>query len=77
MKATPSRLPDVWGIEPRVFGGERGFFFGSYNEQAFNEATGVSRPADRRAELDNYSSPIFLLYQPCPGSSKQPSFSTH
>jgi dTDP-4-dehydrorhamnose 3,5-epimerase len=40
MKATPTRIPDVWLIEPRVFGDERGFFFESFNEPAFNAATG-------------------------------------
>jgi dTDP-4-dehydrorhamnose 3,5-epimerase len=40
MKATPTRIPDVWLIEPRVFGDERGFFFESFNELAFNAATG-------------------------------------
>jgi dTDP-4-dehydrorhamnose 3,5-epimerase len=40
MKATPTRIPDVWLIEPRVFGDERGFFFESFNEQVFNAATG-------------------------------------
>jgi dTDP-4-dehydrorhamnose 3,5-epimerase len=40
MKATQTRIPDVWVIEPRVFGDERGFFFESFNEKAFNEATG-------------------------------------
>jgi dTDP-4-dehydrorhamnose 3,5-epimerase len=28
-------------IEPKVFGDVRGFFFESYNRQAFNEATGL------------------------------------
>ena len=40
MKGTPTRIPDVWLIEPRVFGDERGFFFESFNEPAFNAATG-------------------------------------
>lgn len=40
MKATQTKIPDVWVIEPRVFGDERGFFFESFNEKAFNEATG-------------------------------------
>ena len=44
MKATPTKIPDVWVIEPRVFGDERGFFFESYNEKAFNEATGNTLP---------------------------------
>lgn len=41
MKATLLAIPDVILIEPRVFGDDRGFFFESYNRQAFREATGV------------------------------------
>ena len=41
MKATPLVIPDVILLEPRVFGDDRGFFFESYNRQAFREATGV------------------------------------
>ena len=44
MKATPTKIPDVWVIEPRVFGDERGFFFEIFNEQAFNAATGNTLP---------------------------------
>lgn len=41
MKATPTAIPDVLVIEPKVFGDARGFFFESYNRQAFKEATGL------------------------------------
>ncbi|WP_407646600.1 dTDP-4-dehydrorhamnose 3,5-epimerase [Caenimonas koreensis] len=41
LKATPTRLPEVLVIEPRVFGDERGFFFESYNRAAFRQATGI------------------------------------
>ena len=44
MKATPTKIPDVFVIEPRVFGDDRGFFFESFNEKAFNAATGNSLP---------------------------------
>lgn len=44
MKATPTKIPDLFVIEPRVFGDERGFFFESFNEKAFNEATGNKLP---------------------------------
>jgi dTDP-4-dehydrorhamnose 3,5-epimerase len=37
VKVTPTALPDVLLIEPRVFGDERGFFFESWNRQAFVE----------------------------------------
>jgi len=40
MKVTPTRLPEVLIVEPRVFGDARGFFTESWNEQAFNEALG-------------------------------------
>ena len=40
MKATPCKIADVLLIEPKVFGDERGFFYESFNERAFNEATG-------------------------------------
>jgi dTDP-4-dehydrorhamnose 3,5-epimerase len=42
MKATPTAIPDVMVIEPRVFGDARGFFFESFNQKAFNEVTGTS-----------------------------------
>jgi len=38
MKATPSALPDVLIVEPRVFGDERGFFFESYNRRTLADA---------------------------------------
>lgn len=44
MKATPTAIADVLLIEPKVFGDERGFFFESFNERAFREATGVTLP---------------------------------
>lgn len=44
MKATQTKIPDVWVIEPRVFGDDRGFFFESFNEKAFNKATGNTLP---------------------------------
>lgn len=42
MKVTPTKIPDVLLIEPKVFGDERGFFFESFNQNAFDEATGLS-----------------------------------
>jgi dTDP-4-dehydrorhamnose 3,5-epimerase len=35
MKVTPTRLPEVLLIEPKVFGDDRGFFFESWNERVF------------------------------------------
>ncbi|RTQ34431.1 dTDP-4-dehydrorhamnose 3,5-epimerase [Variovorax gossypii] len=40
MKATPTAIPDVLVIEPKVFGDARGFFFESFNQKAFDEAVG-------------------------------------
>lgn len=40
MKATPTGIPDVLVIEPKVFGDTRGFFFESFNQKAFDEAVG-------------------------------------
>ncbi len=42
IKVTPTRLPEVLIIEPRVFGDERGFFTESWNQRAFTDATGVA-----------------------------------
>lgn len=42
MNVIDTAIPDVKIIEPRVFGDERGFFFESFNQRAFEEATGVS-----------------------------------
>ncbi|MBS7598335.1 dTDP-4-dehydrorhamnose 3,5-epimerase [Pseudomonas sp. RC2C2] len=51
MKVTASALPDVLVIEPKVFGDERGFFFESFNERSFQEATGI----DAHFVQDNHS----------------------
>ena len=42
MKVVPSSIPEVLLIEPAVFEDARGFFFESFNEQAFNSATGLN-----------------------------------
>jgi dTDP-4-dehydrorhamnose 3,5-epimerase len=41
MKVIPTELPEVLVLEPRVFEDERGFFLESWNQRAFNDATGV------------------------------------
>ncbi|WP_455283542.1 dTDP-4-dehydrorhamnose 3,5-epimerase [Cupriavidus necator] len=38
-----TEIPDVMIVEPKVFGDDRGFFFESFNANAFEEATGVKR----------------------------------
>jgi dTDP-4-dehydrorhamnose 3,5-epimerase len=40
MKATPTAIPEVLVIEPKVFGDARGFFYESFNGKAFDEAVG-------------------------------------
>lgn len=42
MKVTPTALPEVLIIEPKVFGDSRGFFYESFNQVAFNKATGLN-----------------------------------
>lgn len=44
MKITPTQIADVLLIEPRVFGDDRGFFYESFNQKAFEEATGINLP---------------------------------
>jgi dTDP-4-dehydrorhamnose 3,5-epimerase len=41
MRVIPTAIPDVLLIEPMVFGDERGFFFESYNQKAFQDTTGL------------------------------------
>lgn len=38
MKATSLLIPDVFLLEPKVFGDARGFFFESFNQHEFQEA---------------------------------------
>jgi dTDP-4-dehydrorhamnose 3,5-epimerase len=40
--ATPTSIPDVLVIEPKVFGDDRGWFFESFNEKDFSVAVGQS-----------------------------------
>ena len=54
MKVTPTALPDVLLLEPRVFGDERGFFLERYNRRAFAEATGL----DVEFVQDNHSKSV-------------------
>ncbi|TFW73108.1 dTDP-4-dehydrorhamnose 3,5-epimerase [Methylotenera oryzisoli] len=41
MQVIKTRIPDVLILEPQVFGDERGFFFESFNQQKFEQLTGV------------------------------------
>ena len=42
MKVTRTAIPDVLVIEPQVFTDVRGFFYESFNQKAFNQATGLN-----------------------------------
>jgi dTDP-4-dehydrorhamnose 3,5-epimerase len=48
---TPTALPEVLILEPRVFGDARGFFFESFNQRDFAQATGL----DVQFVQDNHS----------------------
>ena len=50
MKLTPTVLPEVLLIQPKVFGDARGFFFESWNERAF-----ASAGVDAKFVQDNHS----------------------
>jgi dTDP-4-dehydrorhamnose 3,5-epimerase len=51
MKVTPASIPDVLVIEPAVMADSRGFFLESFNQRAFNQATGL----DVQFVQDNHS----------------------
>lgn len=51
MNVLPTALPDVFIIEPKIFGDDRGFFFESFNQKIFEEKTGV----EARFVQDNHS----------------------
>ena len=51
MKVTPTSIADVLIIEPKVFGDARGFFYESFNQKSFNEATST----DYQFVQDNHS----------------------
>jgi dTDP-4-dehydrorhamnose 3,5-epimerase len=48
---TPTAIPDVLVLTPKVFGDARGFFFESFNARDFAQATGV----DAQFVQDNHS----------------------
>lgn len=51
MQALPTDLPGVLLLEPKVFGDARGFFYESFNERTFAQATGLTP----RFVQDNHS----------------------
>lgn len=48
---TPTAIPDVLILEPKVFGDSRGFFFESFNQQDFKQVTSL----DVNFVQDNHS----------------------
>lgn len=52
MNVVATAIPEVFILEPRVFGDERGFFYESFNAKAFGEATGLH---DLAFVQDNHS----------------------
>lgn len=51
MKVISTAIPDVLVLEPKVLGDARGFFFESFNQRAFQQATGL----DVQFVQDNHS----------------------
>jgi dTDP-4-dehydrorhamnose 3,5-epimerase len=51
MRVLPGALPEVLVFEPEIFSDERGFFFESFNQLRFREATGL----DLSFVQDNHS----------------------
>ncbi|HSV36457.1 MAG TPA: dTDP-4-dehydrorhamnose 3,5-epimerase [Ramlibacter sp.] len=51
LAVSPTRLPGVLVVQPRVFGDARGFFMESWNQARFDEATGLQA----RFVQDNHS----------------------
>ncbi|MDP2247882.1 MAG: dTDP-4-dehydrorhamnose 3,5-epimerase [Nitrosomonadales bacterium] len=51
MRVTATAIPDVLILEPKVFGDARGFFYESYNQKDFQQATGL----DVEFVQDNHS----------------------
>ncbi|NCV03749.1 MAG: dTDP-4-dehydrorhamnose 3,5-epimerase, partial [Burkholderiaceae bacterium] len=42
MQVTPTNLPGVLILEPRLFADDRGFFTEQFNAKVFTEATGFT-----------------------------------
>jgi len=51
MNVIATKIPDVLIFEPKIFGDDRGFFYESFNQKSFTEATGV----DANFVQDNHS----------------------
>lgn len=56
MKLSATSIPDIFIIEPRVFGDERGWFMESFNERGFHEALkALGQPVPPAFVQDNHS----------------------
>ena len=44
MQVVATAIPDLFTLEPKVFGDDRGFFYESFNQRRFTEMTGVTDP---------------------------------
>ncbi len=55
MHIIKTKIPEVLVIEPKVFGDDRGFFFESFNQAQFKEATGLK---DVEFVQDNHSKSV-------------------
>ena len=54
-QVTPTPIPGVLVLEPKVFGDARGFFFESFNQRDFETATGIDRSfVQDRVPLQNH-----------------------
>lgn len=51
MKVITTDIPDIFIVEPQVFGDDRGFFFESFNQKMWEETTGLKT----RFVQDNHS----------------------
>ena len=62
MKVTPTRIPDVLLVEPKVFGDERGFFFERFNQKAeFRRQILIRPPIDPQSSFPHSDEPIFAI----------------
>lgn len=68
MKIIKTEIPDLLIIEPKVFGDARGFFFESYNEKVWREATGLTT----RFVQDNHSRSVKGVLRGLHYQMKQP-----
>lgn len=68
MNAIPTAIPDVFIIEPKVFGDERGFFFESFNKRQFAELVG----SDVDFVQDNHSRSVKNVLRGLHYQLKQP-----